>query len=79
MVLGLSFGAGAAISGAGAGAPVAPALATGLLLYLSVLGNIRCKPSRGSEHMLDHIVADRGCRCYMELRHLLQDGLLLPC
>ena len=30
MVLGLRFGAGAAISGAGAVAPVAPALATGL-------------------------------------------------
>ena len=31
MVLGLRFGAGAATSDAGAGAPVAPALATGLL------------------------------------------------
>ena len=30
MVLGLRFGAGAATSGAGAGAPVAPVLATGL-------------------------------------------------
>ena len=30
VVLGLRFGAGAATSGAGAGAPVAPALATGL-------------------------------------------------
>ena len=32
MVLGLRLGAGAAISGAGAGAPVAPALATGLAM-----------------------------------------------
>ena len=38
MMLGLRFGAGAATSGAGAGAPVAPALATGLAYNGLMLG-----------------------------------------
>ena len=43
MVLGLRFGAGAAISGAGAGAPAAPALATDLqsdASYITIIATL---------------------------------------